>query len=339
MTASLDVQRGSDYAVLSRQIKQAGLLNRRPGYYVARIALVTALYAGGWAALAVLGSGWWALLIAAGLAVAYAQVALVAHDLAHRQVFRSQTVAARAGLIVGNLGIGMSYGWWMDKHTRHHANPNHEDEDPDVDPDILVWSQRQARDARGVARFVGRWQAYLFFPLLLLEGFNLHVSSARALRKSSMKRRTLETVLLYSHFGLYLAAVFVLLSPGMAIAFILVHQALFGLYLGSTFAPNHKGMPMLTAEDDLDYLRRQVLTSRNIAGGRWLDVLYGGLNYQIEHHLFPNMPSPNLRKAQPMIEAYCREIGVSYAATGVVDSYAQALRHLHAAGAPLRSNG
>jgi fatty acid desaturase len=153
-----------------------------------------------------------------------------------------------------------------------------------------------------------------------------------------LKRRALETVLLYSHFILYLAAVFLLLSPGLAIAFILVHQGLFGLYLGSTFAPNHKGMPTLTAEDELDYLRRQVLTSRNITGGRWLDVLYGGLNYQIEHHLFPNMPSPNLRKSRPIIEGYCREIGVPYVATGLVDSYAQALRHLHAAGAPLRSN-
>jgi fatty acid desaturase len=336
MTLSLDVRRGSDYAALSRRIKQTRLLDRRPGYYLARIVLVSTLYVGSWVALAVLGSGWWALAIAAGLAVAYAQVALVAHDLAHRQVFRSQAAAARLGLVVGNLGIGMSYGWWMDKHTRHHANPNHEDEDPDVNPDILVWSQRQAGHAKGLARFVGRWQAYLFFPLLLLEGFNLHVSSVRGLRRSSLKRRAMETVLLYGHFALYLTAVFLLLSPGLAIAFILVHQGLFGLYLGSTFAPNHKGMPTLTDEDDLDYLRRQVLTSRNIAGRRWLDVFYGGLNYQIEHHLFPNMPTPNLRKAQPIVEAYCREIGVSYAATGVVDSYAQALRHLHAVGAPLR---
>jgi fatty acid desaturase len=338
MTSALDARRGSDYSVLARRIKQSGLLDRRPGYYVARIALVTALYVGGWAALAVVGTGWWALAIAAGMGVAYAQVALVAHDLAHGQVFRGRAAAARAGLIVGNLGIGMSYGWWMDKHTRHHANPNHEDEDPDVDPDILVWSPRQARQARGVARFMGRWQAFLFFPLLLLEGFNLHVSSARGLHRSSLKRRALETVLLYSHFVLYLAAVFLLLSPGVAILFILIHQGLFGLYLGSTFAPNHKGMPTLTAEDDLDYLRRQVLTSRNITGGRWLDVLYGGLNHQIEHHLFPNMPSPNLRKARPIIEGYCREIGVPYVATGMVDSYAQALRHLHTVGAPLRSN-
>ena len=75
----------------------------------------------------------------------------------------------------------MSYGWWMDKHTRHHANPNHEDHDPDVAPDVLVWSTGQARGDQGLPRFIGRRQAFLFFPLLTLEGFNLHVASVRAL--------------------------------------------------------------------------------------------------------------------------------------------------------------
>ncbi|GGM33246.1 fatty acid desaturase family protein [Dactylosporangium sucinum] len=331
---TITAERTSDFTTLSQRIKAAGLLDRRPGYYAVRLTLVAALYVGGWVAFATVGASWWVLAIAAVLAVAYAQVALVAHDLAHKQVFKGRRWSEALGMLVGNLGIGMSYGWWMNKHTRHHANPNHEDHDPDVAPDILVWSTRQAENAKGLARLIGGHQAQLFFPLLLLEGFNLHVSSARAI--PGVKRRWLEGILLYGHIALYLAAAFLLLPPGMAIAFILVHQALFGLYLGCTFAPNHKGMPMLTAEDELDFLRKQVLTSRNVRGGVWVDVVLGGLNYQIEHHLFPNMPTPNLRKAQPIVEAHCREIGVHYESATFVDSYAQALRHLHAAGAPLR---
>lgn len=49
-------------------------------------------------------------------------------------------------------------------------------------PDILVWSARQARASRGLARLLGGHQAVLFFPLLALEGFHLHVASVRALR-------------------------------------------------------------------------------------------------------------------------------------------------------------
>jgi Fatty acid desaturase len=77
-----------------------------------------------------------------------------------------------------------------------------------------------------------------------------------------------------------------------------------GLYLGSVFAPNHKGMPILSRDDDSDFLRRQVLTARNVRGGRLTDLLLGGLNYQIEHHLFPSMPRPSLRRAQPLVHAY-----------------------------------
>ncbi|GAB2749344.1 fatty acid desaturase [Amycolatopsis magusensis] len=327
---------GSDFARLSRRINQAGLLDRRPGYYALRIGVVTALFAATWTLFAWLGDTWATLFVAVLLAVLFGQIALLSHDLAHRQVFRTRRPSEIAGRLAGNLGIGMSYGWWMDKHTRHHANPNHEELDPDVDPDVLVWSQDQARAARGIPRFIGRYQAYLFFPLLTLEGLNLHFSGVRAVLKPTLKRRGLEASLLFAHFALYLGAVFLVLSPLKAVVFIAVHQGLWGVYMGSIFAPNHKGMPTLTGADRPDFLRRQVLTSRNVRGGWFIDTAMGGLNYQIEHHLFPSMPTPHLRRAQPIVREYCAELGVSYHETGLIDSYAQALRHLHHAGTPLR---
>ncbi|MFF7329550.1 fatty acid desaturase [Streptomyces sp. NPDC008150] len=312
---------------------------RRPGYYTARIAAVAALYGGAWAAFVLVGASWWTLAVAAVLAVAFGQVALVAHDIAHRQVFRLRRASETSGRIAGNVGIGMGYGWWQDKHTRHHANPNHDQLDPDIAPDLLVWTQEQAGAARGVSRWIGRSQAFLFFPLLTLEGFNLHVAGARSLANRSLKHRVLEGTLLIGHFAVYLTALFLVLPPGMAFVFLVVHQGLFGVYLGSIFAPNHKGMPILSGDDRPDFLRRQVLTSRNVHGGWFTDIALGGLNYQIEHHLFPSMPSPNLRRAQVIVRRYCEDLAVPYLETGLVTSYRQALRSLHQAGAPLRGAG
>ncbi|RPK42269.1 Fatty acid desaturase [Streptomyces sp. ADI91-18] len=212
---------------------------RRPGYYALRIAAVTSLYAAGWTAFLLIGDSWWTLLAAAFLAFVFGQVALLAHDLAHRQVFRLRKASELSGRIAGNFGIGMGYGWWQDKHTRHHANPNHEDLDPDLDADILVWTQDQARAARGPPRLLGRSQAFLFFPLLTLEGFNPHVSGVRSLFDRSLKHRVWEGALLTAHFAAYLGALFLVLPPGEAVVFLLVHQCLFGVYLGSIFAPNH----------------------------------------------------------------------------------------------------
>jgi fatty acid desaturase len=336
-TLSPPTARGSDFAVLSTLIARAGLLRPRPGYYLARIGLVAGLYVAAWVAFVAIGDSWYQLIVAPCLAIIFAQLALVAHDIAHRQVFRTRRASEIAGLAAGNLGIGMSYGWWMDKHTRHHANPNHEGRDPDVAPYVLVWSTRQARAAEGVVRLLGRWQAYLFFPLLTLEALSLCVNSVRALARPSLRHRRAEAALLLLHFAAYLGIVLLVLSPVKAIVFVAVHLGLFGVYLGCTFAPNHKGMPLLADTDERpDFLRRQVLTSRNVRGGPFVDVLLGGLNYQIEHHLFPNMPTPNLRRAAPIVRDYCAQIGVAYTDAGLVDSYRQALRYLHAAGAPLR---
>jgi fatty acid desaturase len=322
---------GSDFAELNRRITAAGLLRRRPAHYTLRLGLVATALIGGWVAFALIGSSWWTLLVAVFLAVVFAQVALVAHDLAHRQVFRTNRHSSRAGLIAGNLAIGMSYGYWMDKHTKHHANPNHDDLDPDVGPGVLVWS----RDAARGKGFLARHQAWFFFPLLTLLGVSLKWDSIQALRAGTVKRRGLEATLLGVHLVLYAAALLIVLSPLQALAFLVVHQALFGVYLGLTFAPNHKGMPHPDGTED--FLRKQVLTSRNVRGGRLIDAALGGLNYQIEHHLFPAMPTPHLRRAQPIVQAYCAEIGVPYEQTGLIESYRQALSYLHEVGAPLRA--
>ena len=161
------------------------------------------------------------------------------------------------------------------------------------------------------------------------------ISSLKALFNGTVKNRRLEGALLILHAVGYLSALLIVLSPLQAVAFLLVHQALFGVYLGMTFAPNHKGMPHPTGDED--FLRKQVLTSRNVRGGWLTDAALGGLNYQIEHHLFPGMPTPNLRKAQPIVQAYCAEVGVAYEQTGLIRSYRQALQHLHQVGAPARA--
>ncbi|WP_319460833.1 acyl-CoA desaturase [Micromonospora sp. RTP1Z1] len=338
------VRRGSDYAVLSRRVVEAGLFARRPGGYAVRIVLTLGAFLAGWAVLVAVGDSWAQLLVAVGMAVATTQVAFLGHDAGHRQMFRRRGHSEAAGLIAGNLAVGTSYGWWVDKHNRHHANPNHEEDDPDVGAGALVWTYEQAVATRGFRRWLAARQAWCFFPMLLLEGLALHVNSVRALAgrepdgrwTTPVRHRAVEALLLGAHAVGYLGLVFAVMSPGKALLFIAVHQGLWGFYMGCAFAPNHKGMPMPSADDDLDFLRKQVLTSRNVRGGRFVDVALGALNYQIEHHLFPNLPRANLRRAQPIVRAYCAEHGVGYAETGLVESYRQALAHLHEVGRPLR---
>jgi fatty acid desaturase len=328
--------RGSDYAALSRQVRRAGLLDRRPRYYAWKITLTAAAFVLGWAAFAVIGNSWWQVAVAVFLAAVFAQVGFLTHDAGHSQVFRSRRANVFLGVTCGNLGTGLSHGWWTGKHNRHHAHPNTEGADPDIMLGVLAFSTARARAGRGIQRLIFRYQAYLLIPMLFFEALSLHVSSVRSVTRPGRRHRAWEAVLLAAHFAAYLSAVFFVLSPVKAVVFILVQQGLLGVYLGCSFAPNHKGMPILAASDKTDFLRRQVLTSRNVRGGWLTDFALGGLNYQIEHHLFPSMPRPNLRRAQALVAAFCADRDVPYARTSLLGSYAQVLRHLNAVGRPTR---
>jgi fatty acid desaturase len=326
---------GNDYGELSQLIRQAGLLRRRYGYYFVKITLNLLAFAGGWVAFVQVGDSWWQLFIAVFFAIMFAQLSFIGHDAGHKQIFNNRKANDFVGFWHGGM-VGMSYASWISQHTRHHANPNHEDDDPDIHIPAIAFTEEQAAGRRGFFRWMAKRQAFLFFPLLLLEGFSLHVASVKALWQKDLRSRRLELVLLTLHFGGYLTAVFLVLSPLTAVVFILVHQCLWGVYMGCSFAPGHKGMPTVPAGQRLDFLRRQVLTSRNVRGGRWVDFWLGALNYQVEHHLFPIMARPNLRRAQPIVRAFCERKNIEYSQCGWMQTYGYVLRHLHAVGAPLR---
>lgn len=319
----------SDFGPLVARIKAAELLDRRRGRYALTIAINMVACAAICAGVVLLGDSWWQLGLAVLAAVFSAQSGFLGHDAGHQQIARTHRANRALGLLHGDLLLGMSFGWWTHKHNRHHANPNHEDKDPDVAGGALAWTARQAatRSTRFTHWFT-RQQHLMFFPMLMLEGLHLKVASWRSLPQRAPKDRWVEATLLTAHLVGYLTLVFASMPFGLGVAFVLVHQALFGLYLGSSFAPNHKGMPMPGPDDHWDHLRKQVLTSRNVRGGVVTDWALGALNYQVEHHLFPSMPRPNLRHAQPIVREYCAEIGLSYTETGLVESYAIGLRHL-----------
>lgn len=323
----------SEFGSLCRAINRLGLLERRRRSYAVAIAINALLIAGLVSAIVSAGDTWLQLLLAVPAGVLTTRTAFIGHDSGHQQIAGSRRANRIIGLIHGNLMIGLSYSWWTHKHNRHHANPNHVEKDPDVGTGALVWTPEQARSRKsGWGRRIAAHQAKFFFPLLLLEGLNLKIASARHVWSDPNRLRS-EAALLLAHYAGYFTFLFLIMPPGKAIAFFLVHQAVLGIHLGCAFAPNHKGMPMPRRDQKWDHLHRQVLTSRNVRGGPVTDWFLGGLNYQIEHHLFPNMPRPNLRRAQPVIRRYCTGLGLPYTQTGLIESYREALLHLDRVGA------
>ena len=326
----------NEYAVLKQLIKQKGLLEKQPGYYTYKILSSLALLGVGIVFLLLVRTFWLQLLDAVFLAFACGQVAFVCHDSGHRQIFNATQKNDLLFLLQGNLLLGMSYAWWLDTHNAHHSHPNELDMDPDISIPALCYSEEEARSRHGLWRFLVKYQAFFFFPFTLLVSIEFQRSSIFYLMKHRVKYYWAEVSLLLFHYVLYFWLVFSVFHLWQGIVFILVHQAFLGLYLGATFAPNHKGMPLIEKNSPLDFLRRQVLTARNVTSHPIVDFCYAGLNYQVEHHLFPSMPRKNLKEAQHIIKAYCKQHSIVYYETTVVQSYREILDFLHSIGASLR---
>lgn len=327
-------KQSTDFAALSERIRTAGLLRRRRAFYWIKFALITLALT----ALVVLfiriGDTWWQIPIAAVFAVVFTQAAFLGHDAAHRQIFQSGTWNNWASLVIGNLFVGMSVGWWNNKHTRHHGNPNRIGYDPDLEiPVVRAGALLGLRRRSRTARWVLGHQSVGFIPFLFFQGIILHISSfGRVFGRAKVPHREVEIGLILLRLGGFAGLAFLVLSPGRAAVFLAVQLAVFGFYLGAVFAINHMGMPLVAKNLKLDFFRRQVLTGRNIRGGELISFTMGGLNYQIEHHLFPSMARPQLRHAAPIVQAFCLERDVAYTQTGVREAFRSVTEYIDSVG-------
>ena len=332
--------RGS-YRELRKMIREAGLLEKQPLFYAAHLSSTLALIAGAVVAIVMIGDSWWNLALAPPVAIISSQLAFVGHDGGHRQIFKSIRMNDWVVIAMSGLFMGFSLSWWMESHNRHHAWPNHEAKDPDIRIALFAFSDRQLRGKSGLMRWFVRYQAFLVIPLNTLGVLSKQIASVRFMNRNrgGLRHPVLEPLATVLHWGAYFSLLFIVMSPPLAVAFFALHYALYGLAFGAVISPNHKGRPMVRDDAPFDFLYLQVLTARNVRGGPLRDLLYGGLNYQIEHHLFPTMPRHRLPDAARIVEPYCAAHGIHYCQTGVVEGYRDILRSMQRVSAPLRGPG
>ncbi|MDN5549880.1 MAG: fatty acid desaturase, partial [Brevibacterium sp.] len=223
------------------QVKEAGLLARRPGWNTLRFVLLGISYVVAFAMLFLIGESWWQMATAVVFGILFTQTAYVAHDAAHRQIFTNGKVGEWVSTIIGNLFIGLSFGWWLKKHNAlHHANPNKAGVDGDIAPGALIFDPADAQGLTGLRKWLAAHQGWFFFPLLTLAGVQLHVNSVKAILvgQSSIKRRWIEGIFIGIRIiGFPLIAIWAA-GPVIGIVFTIVQVMVFGVHMGGSFAPN-----------------------------------------------------------------------------------------------------
>ncbi len=341
MSATLSATQ-THFAQVLNQVREAGYLQKKPSFYIIRLIAITLIAAALWTGAGFLAwaaeqNSWWlvaAFALVALLGVMSAQYGFIAHEASHRQVFRNNKVNDWTGLVLANLFAGLSYGFWLRKHNKHHQRPNQIGEDPDIAIRVLSFTTESKLAKRGVERWFSDRQGYLFPLLLLFTGFDLLLDSVVGLGRKDrpLGIRVLEfSLMMIRQFAPYIVLA-IMFGPFWAIAMWFVMMMSFGFFMGAAFAPNHKGMPLIAKDSKLDFFSRQVLTSRNIKGSWLKDNLMGGLNYQVEHHLFPSMARPYLRKAHAIVAEHCRQNDITLVEMNLLASYKVIMQHLNKVG-------
>lgn len=320
-----------------------GLLQRRYGYYLVRTLIVLGFLGLGIAGIVILVEN---LPIVVGLALLFAatrtQFGLLAHAAIHSQIFQSRGKNAVAGHAYG-FGIGFPTGWWERKHNRlHHGSPNNADRDGDIHIIWVAFTLQQGASRNGFNRWMVEWQNWTVIPVLFLSAISMWFAGLNYLisPKEEMRSRGIQWFLFWAHVGAYAALLILFLDSWLHImVFVAVTMGIQGLYMGSIFATNHKGMEVLDdkTSEGLGFIRQQVPTSRDVRVPWFLRSLVGGLDFQIEHHLFPNMPESSLGKAQPLVQKFCIQNNIPYTRTGFLEAIHGILVHLCGIATKLRT--
>ena len=249
------------------------------------------------------------------------------HDCGHRSVFSS----SKWNDVLGHLScafLAVRFRNWRPQHNKHHAHPNQEDEDPDV-AIPFAFTEDRYKGAKGLYGFIRKYQVYMYFLFGAIVAFTFRTGGMRGFLRTLRFSRLPEFFVVFLGLSLWFVVPFFIFDLSKALLLFFTVHPMLGLYLMTIFAPNHKGMVQFGKDVKVAYIEQQILSSRNIHGGLVTDFLYLGLNYQIEHHLFPNCPRNKLHKIAPYVLKLCKKHGLSYTSVGVFHSNKIILQELH----------
>lgn len=314
----------TSYQELNEQLKRDGLYKLDKEFYVGQTAKALALWLGG-VVLVVFGpKHWLAYLVSAFLlGQLWQQGAFVVHDAGHSSLTHDSATDTTWGIMISSFLGGLSLIWWKNNHNIHHIMTNSEEHDPDIQhlPFLAVSKKflnnltssyyNRVMEFDSVARIMIPVQHYLYYIILCFGRFNLHALGIQYLiMNPKVPFRNLEITGLLFYTVWFSWMLSHLPSWSWILSYVLFSYAL-TMVLHLQITLSHFGMPCGPTEGE-EYAKTALRTSMDVDCPKWLDWFHGGLQFQVEHHLFPRIPRPNLRKVQPYVEKFAKQNGLKH---------------------------
>ncbi|RDD46581.1 Delta(8)-fatty-acid desaturase [Trichoplax sp. H2] len=279
----------------------------------------------------------WQMLGALVLGMFWQQLAFVGHDTGHISISHNRDIDGWIGSTVGNFFGGVSLAWWKRTHNVHHVVPNSVQHDPDIQhlpifavtdkviPDgVFSNYHKKQMTFDSFAKFMVSNQHIFYYPVMAVARFNLYLQSILLLFSNvDVQCRKAEIVSVGLFWCWYIKVLGFLPSTSAMIAYVLISHVVAGLVhvqicLSHFPMETYDGVPYNS--DDECYCITQLKTTLNVDCPEWLDWFHGGLQFQVEHHLFPRLPRHNLRHARKLVKELCKKHNLPYYEYGFVEA-------------------
>ena len=261
---------------------------------------------------------WHPILIGLAFTVIFTRAVFLSHDLLHRQIFKDKALSRQITLPFSNLLLGLSASWWDQKHNvKHHTYTNCVTKDPDITALNGIFMNEQGEN-RVVARFphIIFWGAMLFmYPAFIIQSIYFMITN----------KKYDELLVSFLHWPLFYGSLFYLLPTVDAWVVVVTLYFTLSTWLSLGFITNHLGCEVLSEEryNEMTWMDLQIRTSRNLKGKAIVHWIFGGLDTQIEHHLFPKAPRFNLLKVAKITREFCQKHDIYYHETSVLGAFVE----------------
>lgn len=309
---------------LKSALKEAGLLERVPvrgSVEMIAIVITLALFFSAvyWVSLFAPTNLWAMFLLGLFLSIIFTRAVFVSHDILHLQYFKSKRLSFRLSYPFAALILSNSPSWWDFKHNiNHHTWCNVVEKDEDIMAFDGAFTNLQKGDKK--------WLRLLKYPIFWGAMFFMYAAFIVQSYNFVIKRKKWgELLLMLLHWPLIWGTLFYLLPFESALVLFLTLNFTLSPWLAFGFITNHLGCEVFEKKEGekLSWMELQMRTSRSLRGGWFVHWFYGGLNTQIEHHLFPKAPRFHLLKVQKMTKEFALKHALPYFETTPLEAYLQ----------------